>query len=238
MNFVLRSALASQYASKFPAPGTHLHRYAQQVNCAEINSSFYRPHQKKIYERWADSTPAPFRFCVKAPKQITHDQRLADPHAILDRFADETAGLGKKLGAVLVQLAPSLAFDKTLAGNFFKALDQRISAPAVCEPRHASWFTPEVDAWLAKRRIAGVGADPARVPEAAEPGGWRGLSYFRLHGSPRMYYSAYTPAFIKTLSRRAKAQRVPVWCIFDNTAAGAALGDALSTMRQLAPAIT
>lgn len=228
-------AISSRYSKQFPGSGSHLERYAQQMNCVEINSSFYRPHQRKTYERWAASTPDSFRFSVKVPKLITHDQRLADPGPVLDRFGDEVSGLGKKLGAVLVQLPPSLIFDAHTAGEFFVALSQRIHAPVVCEPRHVSWFTPEVDDWLTQRRIARVAADPPTAPGATHPGGWRRLTYIRLHGSPRMYYSAYEPPFISALSRRLRSQTGPVWCIFDNTAEGAALGDALATLEKAGP---
>lgn len=230
-------AISSRYAELFPGAGTHLRRYALQMTCVEINSSFYRPHQQKTYERWAASTPKGFRFSVKVPKLLTHDQRLADPDETLDRFADEVSGLGDKLGAVLVQLPPSLPFDAKRASDFFAALARRVFAPAVCEPRHRSWFTPEADAWLAERRIARAAADPVPAPAASDPGGWRGLSYIRLHGSPRMYYSAYEPPFITALARRLEKQRGPVWCVFDNTAEGHALGDALATMDALAPVI-
>lgn len=230
-------AISSRYADAFPGAGTHLRRYALQMNCAEINSSFYRPHQQKTYERWAASTPKNFRFSVKVPKLLTHDQRLADPEPALERFADEVSGLGEKLGAALVQLPPSLAFDEARASAFFAALGRRVFAPAVCEPRHRSWFTPEVDAWLAERRIVHAAADPVPAPGASKPGGWRGLTYIRLHGSPRMYYSAYEPPFITALARRLEAMRGPVWCLFDNTAEGAALGDALATMDELKPVI-
>jgi uncharacterized protein YecE (DUF72 family) len=225
--------VSSPYADRFPGAGTHLRRYALQMGCVEINSSFYRPHQLKTYERWAASTPRDFRFSVKIPKILTHEQRLADPDVVLDRFAGEVSGLRDKLGAVLVQLPPSLAFDEPSAAAFFTALAKRIYAPAVFEPRHPSWFTPQVDAWLVERRIARVAADPVPAPGASEPGGWRGLTYVRLHGSPRMYYSQYEAPFITALSRRLQAYRGPVWCVFDNTAAGHALGDALALQGEI-----
>jgi len=228
-------SISSRYANRFPGAGTHLERYARQMNCVEINTSFYRPHQRKTYERWAASTPRSFRFSVKLPKQITHEQRLSDPEAVLDRFAGEISGLGEKLGVVLVQLPPSLPFDAKTAGNFFTAISERIHAPIACEPRHVSWFTPEVDDWFVERRIARVAADPVAAPGASQPGGWRRLTYFRLHGSPRMYYSAYQPPFITALSRRLTSQTGAVWCVFDNTAEGAALGDALATMKETRP---
>jgi uncharacterized protein YecE (DUF72 family) len=47
---------------QFPEAGTHLQRYAARFRAAEINSSFYRPHQPATYERWAGSVPPDFRF--------------------------------------------------------------------------------------------------------------------------------------------------------------------------------
>src|SRR5450830_369271 len=95
-------------ARHFPVAGSHLERFASVFGAAEINSSFYRPHQASTYARWAASTPAAFRFSVKLPKALSHEARLAEPDAVLDRFAGEAGALGDKLGCVLVQLPPKL----------------------------------------------------------------------------------------------------------------------------------
>jgi len=117
----------------------------------EINSSFHRPHQRKTYEPWARCTAANFRFSVKLPKAITHERRLVDCGAILDRFAMEVAGLGGRLGVLLVQLPPNAAFSEELAERFFGQLRSRFDAPVAIEPRHASWFEHAVDDWLGAR---------------------------------------------------------------------------------------
>jgi uncharacterized protein YecE (DUF72 family) len=224
-------SVPSRYAAEVAAGGSHLERYAQCLNAVEINSSFYRSHQRKTYQRWAASVPAGFRFAVKVPKAMTHEQRLDDCGELLDRFVAEVAGLGGRLGVLLVQLPPKLAFEKRVASRFFRDLRQRIDVAVACEPRHASWFTPETDDWLAGRRIARVAADPAPVTGAGEPGGWDGLAYYRWHGSPRIYYSDYDDAALTALGKRLQAQRqrgIPAWCILDNTASGAALGNALA----------
>lgn len=221
------------HAPEFSGEGSQLERYAGRFNAVEINSSFHRPHRRQTYERWARSTPDEFCFSVKVPKTITHGARLAECGDLLDRFASEVTGLGDKLGVLLVQLPPKLAFDASVAGPFFRNLQSRIAAPIAVEPRHPSWFAPGTDGWLAERRIARVAADPARVLAAGEPGGWDGLVYYRLHGSPRMYYSAYDQAALVALRGHLDescARGIPTWCIFDNTAAGAALGNALELM--------
>jgi uncharacterized protein YecE (DUF72 family) len=231
-------SVPSAYAEAFPAEGSHLERYAQRLNAVEINSSFYRPHQRKTYARWAASTPAAFRFAVKAPKTMTHERRLVGCGDLLDAFAEQVNGLGNKLGVLLVQLPPSLRFDAAMAARFFTDLQERIDAPVACEPRHASWFADGLSDWLARRRIARVAADPAPkttgpVTGAGEPGGWDGLVYCRWHGSPRIYYSDYDSAALAGLRARLEtgaARGVPAWCIFDNTAEGAALGNALALL--------
>jgi uncharacterized protein YecE (DUF72 family) len=224
-------SVPKQYADRFPAEGSHLERYARRLNAVEINSSFYRPHRRATYERWAASVPADFHFAVKVPKAATHTRRLEDCDDLLDRFAAEVAGLGRKLSVLLVQLPPSLAFAAGMVDAFFAALRHRIDAPVVCEPRHASWFGPEAEALLTALQVARVAADPPPVPGADEPGGWDGLVYYRLHGSPQIYVSDYDAAALAVLHRRLEAHRaagIPAWCIFDNTKAFAALGNALS----------
>ena len=146
-------------------------------------------------------------------------------------FADQIGALGNKLAVVLVQLPPLLAFDADVAAQFFAQASKRLG-PGVniaAEPRHASWFVPEADACLSDHRVARVAADPARAPGNERPGGWQGLHYRRLHGSPRIYYSAYEDQALAALGKAIAADRAAgtaSWCIFDNTAAGAALKDA------------
>jgi uncharacterized protein YecE (DUF72 family) len=225
-------SIPKEHAAPFPAVGSHLERYSAVFNAVEINSSFYRPHRTATYERWAASVPEDFRFTVKVPKTITHEHRLEDINSLLDRFLSEVSGLGPKLGPLLVQLPPSLSFQSGIADSFLSELRSRIGNSIVCEPRHVSWFSPEVDALLDELRIARVAADPSPVPGGDMPGGWRGLSYYRLHGSPRIYYSAYSSEFLTGIAERiahdARAG-IETWCILDNTAAFAATGDALTT---------
>ena len=226
-------SVPSRYISDVPPGGSHLERYARRLNAVEINSSFYRPHQRKTYERWAAVTPADFRFAVKLPKAMTHERRLVDCAGLLDRFAGEVTGLGGKLGVLLVQLPPSFAYAGRTANRFFRDLRTRLDVPIAFEPRHTSWFTSAVDIWLNTRRIARVAADPASAGGADTPAGWTGLAYYRWHGSPRMYFSDYDKAALARLKRRirADARQTETWCIFDNTGAGAALGNALAISR-------
>jgi len=217
-------------AADFPAEGSALERYSARFRAAEINSSFHRPHRASTWERWAGSVPDAFRFSVKLPKTITHGHKLVGAGALLAAHLGEVAALGDKLAVLLVQLPPSLAFEAAAAGAFFEHLAAVSAAAIACEPRHPSWFEDEADLLLRRRRVARVSADPAKVPAAAQPGGWPGLAYFRLHGSPIIYRSSYDDDRLADYAAAIRAAAVhaqSTWCIFDNTASSAAAGNAL-----------
>ena len=228
--------LRQEHAALFPTSGSHLERYASRLSCVEINSSFYRSHQTKTYQRWAATTPGDFRFAVKLPKQISHVSRLSNVEPELQQFVDETSGLGDKLGVVLVQLPPSLAFQSAIAERFFQDMRSRIRAPISCEPRHPSWFEQEPALLMKEYAVSRVAADPAIVPGAAVPGGCGQTAYFRWHGSPRTYYSAYDDRSLKNLAdaiANSAKSATDVWCIFDNTAEGFATPNALALSEKL-----
>jgi uncharacterized protein YecE (DUF72 family) len=222
-------------AERCPGEGTHLQRYSRIFPGAEINSSFHRPHAAATYAKWAASTPPHFRFAVKLPRTITHEQKLRRARVPLERFLEESSGLGAKRGPLLVQLPPSLEFDRRTAATFFTLLRLRHDGVVVCEPRHPTWFTRNAEAVLVAHEIARVAADPPPAPGADLPGGWPGIAYVRLHGSPRKYWSKYTADTIERLASLMCDATNDAWCVFDNTASGAALenawelGEALAT---------
>ena len=228
-------SIASRNAAPFPTEGSALERYAARFGGVEINSSFYRPHRRSTWERWAARVPDTFRFSVKVPRAITHERRLVDCDDLLAAHLDEVRALGDKLDVHLVQLPPSFAFDERIADRFFATFRAATHAHLVCEPRHPTWFEPAAEALLKRHHVARVAADPARVPQAAVPGGWAGVTYFRLHGSPIVYRSSYDDG---TLDAYAAALTVAgaqgdAWCIFDNTLGSAATLNALDLMERL-----
>jgi uncharacterized protein YecE (DUF72 family) len=228
-------AIPAALAGSFPAEGSQLQRYAAVMNGVEINSSFHRSHRPQTYERWAASTPAHFRFAVKCPKGITHEARLEGAHEALARFAGEAGALGRKWAVLLVQLPPSLTCDAKVAGRFFEQARAAFGGAIVCEPRHPSWFTPQAAQLLRDSGVARAGVDPARWPGADEPAVHRRMAYHRWHGTPRLYWSAYEEDWLRARFAALQAQpRSAVrWCIFDNTAAGAALRNALELQAML-----
>jgi uncharacterized protein YecE (DUF72 family) len=229
-------SIASRDRAAFPAEGSALERYARVLRAVEINSSFYRSHRASTWARWAASVPERFRFAVKVPKTITHEAKLVATDPLIESFAHEVTPLGEKLAVLLVQLPPKLTLDAEVATRFFDTLRRATGAHIACEPRNASWFTAEAGILLEALQVARVAADSAIAPAAAVPGGWRGLSYWRLHGSPAMYRSSYTEENLEKYAAAlhdAIGDGSDVWCMFDNTAASAATGNALSLMAKL-----
>lgn len=226
-------SLPSTVASAFPEKGTHLQRYADVFPAVEINSSFYRPHRPNTYARWRDSVPDLFRFSVKIPRQITHVQRLRNAGVALESFLHEVRHLEEKLGCLLLQLPPSLAFKQNDVADFLNLLRERFDGHMVCEPRHASWSSDEAVELLHKFSVAFVIADPAPLPPREVPD--TDITYLRLHGSPEMYKSSYSHDTLqeikKQLANRA-CTTTNLWCVFDNTMDGAAIQNAL-TLRDL-----
>ena len=229
-------SLPAEVRAGFPAEGTQLERYASVLAAVEINASFYRPIRPALYAKWAAGVPSSFRFAVKVPRTITHERRLVDCEAPFAAFLDEVLGLGDRLGCLLVQLPPSLGYEPSVAGAFLAMLRLLHDGPVALEPRHDGWFGEDAAALLREYGVTRVAADPARVPEAAVPGGAPELAYFRLHGSPRVYWSRYDEAWLDRLAdqmREAARTSTDVWCIFDNTAGGAALPNALELVARL-----
>jgi uncharacterized protein YecE (DUF72 family) len=215
-------------------PGSHLYHYSRTLSCVEVNSSFYRAHRASTWARWAREASADFRFSIKAPKTITHESKLCHVEGLLKAFLEQIEPAREKTGPILFQLPPSLVFETCLAEEFLGGLRTLYEGEVALEPRHATWFTADVDHLLEKFTIARVAADPPKgSPEAANPGGSTNLVYYRLHGFPRTYYSNYEEPFLAGLAARVRMLS-NAWIIFDNTALSCAYPNALRFARLLA----
>lgn len=150
----------SFYPEKLPA-ARMLPYYAERFPTVEINYTFYRFPTERILQGWAETTPAGFRFTLKAPKRITHDARLRDCGDKVESFARVAGSLGEKLGVLLFQLPPNLKIDVPLLDDFLAALPP--GAKAAVEFRHASWFEEAVFASLRTRGAALCVADSEKL---------------------------------------------------------------------------
>lgn len=211
----------------FPLTGSHLERYAKKLNGVEINSSFYRNHQAKTYERWRDTVPDGFRFSVKLAKVFTHEQKMQKGTEDLGATLRDVLKLGDKLSVLLVQTPPSLKLFPPTAEHFFANLRTYYTGAVAFEPRHNSWNSETAANILAKWHISRVIADPQPISNLAPH---PSLAYYRLHGSPHMYKSNYNSHRLKAYAKELKSQTEKiknVWCVFDNTTYGHATLNAL-----------
>ena len=140
-----------------------LARYAELFNAVEVNTTHYKYHMERTFTRWRNEVPADFRFAVKMHRQVTHVERLCRPDSAL-AFLRSIEGLGEKLGVVLIQLPPSLAFSEVVEESL-RIMRNEYTGAWVVEPRHPSWAAGEVEHLLRQQRMGRVAADPPLVQD-------------------------------------------------------------------------
>jgi uncharacterized protein YecE (DUF72 family) len=165
----------SFYPATLPA-ARMLPYYAGRFPTVEINYTFYRMPNDRIVAGWAGATPEGFRFALKAPRRITHDQRLRRTEGLVRAFTDAAQTLGTKLGVLLFQLPPSFRLDLSALEEFVATLPP--GARGAFEFRHASWHDDRVFDLLAARNLALCIADSERL--SAPVVATADYGYFRL----------------------------------------------------------
>jgi uncharacterized protein YecE (DUF72 family) len=151
------------YPEKMAAKGM-LAFYAGKFPTVEINNTFYRMPNEDLLKGWAEQVPEHFAFVIKAPKRITHDQRLKECGELLRYLYRTTAVLGARLGPLLFQLPPNFRKDLPRLQGFFDELPEQ--RRVAFEFRHASWFEEDVFETLRARNIALCVADTGEEPVA------------------------------------------------------------------------
>ena len=206
---------------------------SRQFNSIEINGTFYSLQRPSSFATWHAQTPAGFVFAVKGGRFITHMKKLAGVEtALANFFASGVLLLKEKLGPILWQLPPMLAYNADRLANFFDLLPRDTAAAAelarqhddrlkgrshvetdakrpiryALEVRHESFKTPEFVALLRKHRVALVLADTA--------GKWPYMEdmtadfvYARLHGDSELYVSGYDDAALDRWAARFQRWR-------------------------------
>lgn len=208
-------------------PADYLAYYAQHFNTTEINSSYYHLPKETIVKRWGDTVNQAFRFCPKINKEVTHLNRLKNPEQTLPEFFEVFGTIKKQLGPVLIQLPPSLSFEKETVSTFYNALAHYKGFHFAIEPRHDSWFSSESINLMKTADISFVIADWGGSRTYAEFVTASAV-YIRLHGSAR-YDTSYSDDFLNAYAKRIKhwtLQGHAVWVFFNNTAKGHAIDNA------------
>jgi uncharacterized protein YecE (DUF72 family) len=208
-----------------------LEEYVKHFRTVESNAAFYRLPSPETFASWRDRTPDGFVMAVKASRFLTHIKRLRDPDEPVDRMLRHAAGLGDRLGPVLLQLPPTLRAD-------VKALDRCLACfprhvRVAVEPRHESWWTDEVRGVLTDRGAALCWAD--RLSRPVTPL-WRtaGWGYLRCHEGRARPWPSYGSTALTTWVRRIAGtwpDEADVYVYFNNDPGGAAVRDAITFAR-------
>jgi uncharacterized protein YecE (DUF72 family) len=203
-----------------------LEHYAGRFRVVESNAAFYRLPERKTFEDWARRTPADFVMAVKASRYLTHVRRLRDPAEPVGRLLDHAAGLGPKLGPVLLQLPPTLKADVDALAATLRQFGKRVRVAV--EFRHPSWFTDEVRDTLETNAAALCLADRGSKPIGPL---WRtaGWAYVRLHEGRADPHPCYGRSALSSWADRLAEQWAPnedVYVFFNNDTLGCAVRDA------------
>ncbi|MDX2053088.1 MAG: DUF72 domain-containing protein [Polyangiaceae bacterium] len=175
-----------------------LRYYAGRLHSVEINNTFYRMPSPSLLEGWKSQVPSDFRFILKAPRRITHSEKLAGSEQSLAHLLTTAAVLGESLGPILFQLPPTFKKDLASLTCFLSWLPQ--TQPAAFEFRHPSWFSEDVYAALGAANAALCGGDVEEVekcPPLVPTANW---------GYLRLRKLSYTPAALSAWAKMISQQ--------------------------------
>ncbi len=172
---------------RFIKSGDRLAFYAEHFDTVELNVTFYRMPAASAFRGWRDAVPDGFVFAVKASRYLTHIRRLVDPEQPVEFLMERAGELGVRLGPILLQLPPSLGIDLERLERTLEAFGRDVRVAV--EPRHKSWFVPELCQVLRRHEAAFVLADRrGPITPLWSTSGW---TYLRLHqgsATPRPCY--------------------------------------------------
>jgi uncharacterized protein YecE (DUF72 family) len=205
-----------------------LEYYAGCYGTVENNGAFYRLPGRETFAGWRARTPEGFVMAVKASRYLTHIRRLRDPAEPVQRLMQAAAGLGDRLGPVLLQLPPNLPAD---AGALDASLREFSRFPGVrvaVEFRHDSWWADDIRELLTRHNAALCWADRLGRPVTAL---WRTADwgYLRFHEGRARPWPRYGRQALRSWVRRICATwpaAADVFAYFNNDQGGAAVGDA------------
>jgi uncharacterized protein YecE (DUF72 family) len=204
----------------------YLTLYSHEFNSVEINSTFYRKPTAKTLLKWAAETPDNFRFFIKIPKAISHEQRLKDCKQEISEFCYHIKDhLREKLSGFLYQFPPSFKNTQENTELILNNLD--FDFLNVIEFRHESWWHDEIFSLLKDHNIVFSGVSfPGNLPEdviVSHPK----ILYYRLHGKPVLYKSEYSEEFLDLLAEKIKNSQQQAFIFFNNTWGTAAIKNSL-----------
>ena len=205
--------------------------YTEHLDTLELNVTFYRQVRQSTFQKWYDEVPSSFLFSVKMSRFITHLKRLRVEAESINRFLEDVRVLKEKLGVILIQLPPSLKFDRLLMTDFFALLDPALRYTV--EARNKSFISDDFFSMLREQNISWCIAESAgRYPydEAVTAS----FVYLRLHGRTELYASSYSDDELKVMRDKIHDWGRDTYVYFDNDFGGFAVRNALTLKHLLA----
>lgn len=207
------------------ARGAELELYARTFDTVELNVTFYRMPSSATFRAWTTRVPRDFLFAVKASRYLTHVKRLKDPRPSVDMLVERARELGAHLGPILIQLPPDLEVDIAALEETLDAFPKALRLAV--EPRHDSWFVPELREVLTARNAALCLADRAGpITPRWRTADW---AYVRFHSGRAAPSSCYDPVELDGWVRDIEAEwgrDATGYVYFNNDFHGCALRDA------------
>lgn len=117
-----------------------LRLYSEVFSTVEGNTTFYAIPNQDTLKRWIAETPLSFKFCLKLPKQLTHQGLLQPCIAGALSFLEQMQTLGDRLGVIFAQLPPSYSPELLTDLTTFLEAWAHTQAPLALEVRHPDWF--------------------------------------------------------------------------------------------------
>ena len=128
--------------------------YSKFFKFVEVDSTFYNIPSRFVVKGWKDKTPDDFKFALKFPKAITHDNKLQNTSKYLYPFFYALEPLLDKTLILLIQLPPYLSEKKGFESleSMVKRLDRRYRY--ALEVRESTWFDKKVYDFLKANKIS------------------------------------------------------------------------------------
>lgn len=165
--------MPARYAAELPRDGSQLERYAQALNAVEITPRSIDRTTARLRALGRNRRPraSASRSKCRGRSRILPGSTIAVPCSTAS--SPRLWGFTRSLACSCAACAET-RFRQSVADQFFRDVQARIEVPVALEPRHASWFSPGMEEWLAERRSRASQPIPfrprARVSQAAGQG--------------------------------------------------------------------
>jgi uncharacterized protein YecE (DUF72 family) len=151
------------------AAGDFLAFYTRFFPVVEINATYYRIPNPRVFETIERKTPPGFRFVVKLHQTMTHENRLDEPTLAAFRSLLEPLRAAGKFDGLLAQFPMRFRRTRDSKAHLERLRDRFAGDPLFVEFRHHSWAHPGLEPWLSEHRLGYVVVDEPNLEGLMPP---------------------------------------------------------------------